>query len=588
MIEYNVEQGSPEWHKLRADIPFTASRAAAMMGDSKYQSRNDLLAELSGRKPEEVDSFKQKLFDSGHEAEERARKHLEADTLEDYHRTTGAQEVDDLMLLASFDGLTDNLDIWEHKVWNKTLAENVRNGVLEPHYYWQLEHQMLVAGKNNCLFQVSDGTPFQCEKMVYVSIKERREALIAGWKQFAKDLKEYKPKVVKEKPVAKSQKNLPAIAWKVDGSMITTNLSTVIPILRERCEDEMAKNLETDQDFADKEAFVKQVKETRGRIATVKEGIKQEFTSVAEVEALLAEADSILQKAQSHGEKQVKEQKERIKQDILRKAQLDLHAFFAECNKRTIPVDVLCVSGVPPRPDLALAMKGKKTVTSLQSAVDDGLASFKAGLETHTAHIEQNLHVYNATVGGYGYLFGGDLNTLLALPLEAFTLTINQRIDAQKAHEAQKEQEQRDRIREEEAKKAQEAAQKKLDEERAQIAAQAREDERKANVEAMKKDQEQAKKTAEEHRKVMNDMADSGTGVMKDGRHIPVSEFLESTRDTAQDKPFKEHCSLGEEIDNWAKHWGLSKEAEVDLTSILIRWGVIDYEGELVRENKSN
>ena len=43
MKVHNVQQGSPEWHALRANY-FTASEAPAMMGASKYQTRDDLLA----------------------------------------------------------------------------------------------------------------------------------------------------------------------------------------------------------------------------------------------------------------------------------------------------------------------------------------------------------------------------------------------------------------------------------------------------------------------------------------------------------------------------------------------------------------
>ena len=32
---------------------------------------------------------------------------------------------------------------FEHKLWNETLAAQVRAGELDPHYYWQLEQQIL-------------------------------------------------------------------------------------------------------------------------------------------------------------------------------------------------------------------------------------------------------------------------------------------------------------------------------------------------------------------------------------------------------------------------------------------------------------
>ena len=65
----DVQQGTPEWHALRAKHYRTASRAASAVGKGKYQSRNELLAEISTGIQPEIDAGLQKRFDDGHKTE---------------------------------------------------------------------------------------------------------------------------------------------------------------------------------------------------------------------------------------------------------------------------------------------------------------------------------------------------------------------------------------------------------------------------------------------------------------------------------------------------------------------------------------
>ncbi|NOS39050.1 YqaJ viral recombinase family protein, partial [Staphylococcus aureus] len=140
---YNIEQGTDAWLKLREEH-LTASDASAMMGASKYKSRTQLMKEKKFGVKEKITPAKQALFDKGHAAEDAARDLLEVDMLESFAPVVGGIEIDGLKLLASLDGLSEDQQmVFEHKLWNETLAENVRNNVLEDTHYWQLEHQLL-------------------------------------------------------------------------------------------------------------------------------------------------------------------------------------------------------------------------------------------------------------------------------------------------------------------------------------------------------------------------------------------------------------------------------------------------------------
>jgi predicted phage-related endonuclease len=228
----DVVQGTPEWKAGRKAADGTASEASAMMGESKHMSRNDLLTEKKTGVAKEIDGFTQALFDKGHAMEAKARKFKEREFFEDLSPVTGTENIEGMLLLASFDGLSDEGTIWEHKMWNKTLAENVRNGVLEPHYYWQLEHQCLVADRDFAHFQTSDGTVENSEELIYQSQPQRRAKLIAGWRHFKKDLEDFEV-AVRVETVAPRVIALPVVTSKVDGSMIISNIDAVVPIIQE-------------------------------------------------------------------------------------------------------------------------------------------------------------------------------------------------------------------------------------------------------------------------------------------------------------------------------------------------------------------
>ena len=188
----DIQQGSPEWLALRLGH-FTASEAPAMMGDSPYTKRVELLYQkATGYRPV-VTPYQQKKFDEGHAVEAAARPIVERREGQELFPVTAVRAVNGLPLLASFDGL--NLDktlIFEHKLWNKKLIAQIEGEGLEPSYYWQLEHQLLVADQaERVLLVCSDGTADNFRHVYYESQDYRRDALIAGWQQFQTDLEQY-------------------------------------------------------------------------------------------------------------------------------------------------------------------------------------------------------------------------------------------------------------------------------------------------------------------------------------------------------------------------------------------------------------
>jgi predicted phage-related endonuclease len=440
----NLKQGSDEWIEARLNH-FCASEAPAIMGDSKFMSRNQLLDLKKGWKNNPDSSFKQALFQRGHESEDSARVHIETEMLEDIPPVVGSLVVDDLLLLASYDGYGSI--IWEHKEWNSTLSENVANGVLEPMYIWQLEHQMLVAGNDQVTFTCSDGTIEKRVSMVYHSKPERRAELIAGWKQFAIDLESHQLEAKAEKVVA-AQWHLPSVDIDVSGTEITTNLSIVIDQIKELADEEMGKELKTDKDFADKESLNKDVTKLRKVLKEKVASVKSTFKTYADLETMAGQLDSVLQKMESAGKKQVQEEKQRRKLDIAANAQNQIDKLVSEHNEKINPLTLLNVIGAV-KPDFLALMKGKSSLRNIKDDIDAEVAKQKIIINEVFVKVSANQLYMKENAQKYRHLFS-DLATFINQDEQAFQAIVKTRI----ADEEQRLEAEREAIRIEEEAKA--------------------------------------------------------------------------------------------------------------------------------------
>ena len=471
-IHENLVQGSDTWLKLR-ESHFTASEAPSMLGESKYKGRTALMNEKKGVK-EKVSDHLQKLFDKGHETEDKARSLLEFETAESFEPIVATLEVEGLPLLASLDGISeDHKTIFEHKLWNETLAENVRNQVLEPTYYWQLEQQLLVAGAERALFMVSDGTGVNREMMYYTSLPERRSKLIAGWHEFKKDFEGHEVKAKQEVVVARKQDSFPLIQCSVEGSTVVSNLGEYIPVIQKLADEQMSLILETDQDFADKEAFNKNVKAGRATLKTQATDIEKQFESLAEFNGYVKQADTILQKLQSHGEKQVKEAKATKKLSIVNNAQAEFNKHLAELSETINKVQITQIVI-----DFEAVMKGKRSFEKMEEAVNSELAKAKIEANEIAQVIRKNLDSLTELAKDHKFLFS-DHAMLLLKDNDDLVNLIKARIAEHEQAEAERKRQEQERIEREAKEKAEREAKAKLEAEEKRIR-----DEERAKVEA--------------------------------------------------------------------------------------------------------
>lgn len=445
MIELDLVQGSKEWIDTRL-VNFTASEAPMMMGCSKYISRNQLLDHKKGW-TSEVNEFTQKLYDAGHKAEAMARPIASRVANDTFYPVVGLLE--DTKYLASFDGLTMIEDIvFEHKLYNKVLAENVLNNVLEPEYYWQLEHQLLVSGADKVLFVCSDGTEGTFYSMWYESVPERRVELIAGWDQFANDLENHQPQAKIEKVEAEPIRDLPAISYKMDGLSLTSNLDVYKQAAMDLVE-RSKESIETDQDFANAEAMVKVFKPAEDELKALSKRVLSEVTDInAFVQDLEFIGENIRQ-ARLATDKQVKSRKEEIRASIIKESNATINdTIVSAAESANVPVSsfisLLTI-------DIAGAMKGKKTVESLKDAAATEVAKGKIEITGYLNIAMHNTAVLDAHKD-YQFLFNDWQQIAFKAP-DDFVALVKTRIADHKESERVKEEAQRERIRlEEEAK----------------------------------------------------------------------------------------------------------------------------------------
>lgn len=445
---HDVIQGSPEWLDLRSKFD-TASEAPVVMGASKYMTRAELLRQKATGYAPAVDGAKQALFDRGHETEALARTLVEELIGEELYPITGSRG----RLLASFDGLTvdpETMDPgkigYEHKLWNESLAAQVRAGELEPHYYWQLEHQILVGELDVVIFVCSDGTSANFVHMEYRAVPGRAEQLLAGWTQFHEDLANYQHVEVLPAVVATEQPSLPAVVVTMGGSLtVRDNLPEFSVALREYIKSIPGKP-STDQEFADCEAACKNLKKAEEALQQAEDNALAGMTDVESMRRVVAELRALARATRLAAEKTVESRKIAIRDEIRvefsKQAASHLDSLNAAIGKPYMPA-------IPV--DFAAAMKGKKTVISLRDACSQALANFKISASAIAVGIQNNMQYAQVNAADYGFLFA-DFKTVVLKAPDDFQALVTSRIATHKAEEARKDQERKDR----EAREAQE------------------------------------------------------------------------------------------------------------------------------------
>lgn len=443
----NVVQGSAEWLTIRAKH-FCASDAPAMMGVSPYMTRNDLLrAKHLGIIPD-VDAVTQARFAAGHAAEAAARQIAERIIGEELYSVTCSTELDDLPLLASLDGLTlDGETSWEHKLWNEALAAQIRNNEVPQHHAIQMEQQMLVSGASRTLFMCSDGTEERCVWMWYTPKGMEAERILAGWRQFDDDLKNYQHVEVLPAAIAAPMMQLPALSIQVTGSIALVDNLKVFGERLEAFIDAIDKNPSDDQAFADAEAAIKTLGTAETALESAKASALAQTASIDEMTRTVALYAGQARQTRLMLEKLVKTRKETIRGEIIQGGREALAAHIATLSRRLGKVQMPAIAA-----DFASVIKGKKTIASLRDAVDTELARAKIEANAVADRIQINLDSLRDLAKDHDFLFH-DFAHLVLKANDDLVALIKVRIAEHQINEAKRIEAERERIRAEEAAK---------------------------------------------------------------------------------------------------------------------------------------
>ena len=442
---HDLIQGSPEWLAYRA-THFNASDAPAMMGVSPYKTRAALLRELHTGVAGDVDVATQKRFDNGHRAEALARPLAEKIIGEDLYPVTGSLG----RLSASFDGLTmAETEGFEHKALNDALKacfaamagvdwnSDAQPGSTLPIYHRvQMEQQLHISGAERILFMASEwtaeGVLVEERHCWYYPDAELRAQILRGWDQFAADLASYVlPEAAAPAPVGKAPDLLPALRIEVTGAVTASNLAefkaTALATIRA-----VNRTLKTDQDFADADKAVKWCADVESRLKAAKE---HALSQTADIEALFRALDEIGAEAKTVRldlDKLVTRRKTEVKEEAVAKARRALDEHVAGLNAEIAPMRIT-VGPV----DFAGAIKGLRSIASMQDALDTALAGGKIAADGFKAVVRGNVATFQAEASGFEFLFA-DLGALVHKAADDFKAVVSSRIATHKANEERK------------------------------------------------------------------------------------------------------------------------------------------------------
>jgi putative phage-type endonuclease len=452
MQQVVLAQGTQEWHLHRAKY-FNASEAPAMTGDSNYITRSELLKQKFEGVTPDVDKWQQQRYDDGHLFEAQARALAEAVIGEELFPVVGVEG----KYSASFDGITMLEDvIWEHKTLNKLLEAVTCIEELPEPYKVQMEHQLMVSGAEKCLFTATkfddEGNLLGKLELWYFPDMERRKKIVAWWEQFAIDLANYVPVEITERVKADPIKDLPTVVVQVKGELTLSNFDEVTPLF-DRFFSEAVTEFKTDEDFALAEQQAKAGRSAAKECRNVADSVINQMASVSDVIRSLQNYADRFDKLALSQEKAVKSQKEAIKAEIVAKARTEfmvhIEALNSEFNGLTMMPTI--------QADWDGAVKNKRTISSLHDSVSVELARVKILANETATTIRKNIAHFNEVANKFTFLFS-DRSTLLHKQFDDLAASIELRITQHKQAEQARLEAERERIRQEEAEKAQRQA----------------------------------------------------------------------------------------------------------------------------------
>lgn len=431
---HDLVQGSDEWAAFRL-TRHGASEAAAMLGLSKLTTRSELLRVKHTGNPKEFSDWVQaNILDYGHQVEAQARPLVEQLIEDDLYPVTCSNEDEGGHLSASCDGLTMAFDTaFEHKQWNEELAASVAAGVVPDSHMPQCQQIMMITGAKRVMLTVSDGTPNNFVSTEVWSAAAWFERIADGWAQFDRDLADYVQPDPAPMLVAESVQALPAVAVQVVGQIsVKENFNAFETALRDFLDNKLIREPQTDQDFVDLDQQIKAMKKAEDTLDAAESMMLAQITSVDQAKRQKDMLHKLVRDNRLMAEKLFESEKARRRAEKIEAARkaFTVHVADLQAEITGLRLDVVM-------PDFAGAIKGLKTMTSIDDKLATALANGKIVADRQAKDFREKLAWVNDNAAEYRMLLA-DLQQLAAKPFEDFVLAINSRIDAHKRAEEER------------------------------------------------------------------------------------------------------------------------------------------------------
>ena len=415
-ILHEVEQGSPEWHELKAKFQMSASVSAVAMGLSPYQTRDALIHSLATGEVKEHSEFTENvIFARGHKVEAVIRAQVEKQIGEDLYPVVMTHGD----YLASCDGLTINGSVaFECKQHNIDLFRSISNNILPDHHMPQAQHVMMVTGAQQLIFACGDGK----ERLATMTVEpdpHYQEGIKAAWGQVWNDVDDYSTPAATITPIAVDVEGFSLVVQaEVTGAVTASNVKemeqTAIDFFGS-----VDRTLETDEDFAAAEKMVKFCKKVEEAMSENEAGVMQQTHSIAELLESLRKISGLARAERLYFDKAVKDKKANIKSELLKDIMGDLESHLSTLEISISPVKLSRANEFNAR------MRGLKTIKSIKNALNSHLAELIIQSNKTHERLQENLswfHTFNFT----GYEFT-DLADIAEYTHEAFKGVCEQR-----------------------------------------------------------------------------------------------------------------------------------------------------------------
>jgi putative phage-type endonuclease len=454
-VQVNIQQGTPEWHDLISRT-IGGSEVGILFGLG-HITRDELIRQKATGIVPEPSEFQAALFAKGHEIEDFAREYIGDLYGDEFFPAVFLDE--DNKSRASLDGINLAGDtIIEIKTINKKNKSYAMAGEIDPMYIPQVVYGMGMSGAEKCLFIVSDGMP---ESTYYVPVQFDIgwfETIQSAITQFWLDVDVYQPEQSKPEPVLMPVMQLPALNIRVAGDIaISSNLETFGDKLTGFIAG-INRDPQTDEDFGNLETAVKTLKQAEDAL---KKGMDSALGQTSSIDDLIKRVEYFIdcaRNARLSAEKLTKTRKEEIRNELIIAAKNEYAKYCASLEREIDPIKLMLV-----QPDFSQAIKGVKTMASLRDKLNTSLANAKILASDTAADLRVKLAWYKENCLSFNYLFG-DLKDIIRKPLDDFKLNCESRIERHKQAEQEKAkalaeklaEQEREKIRQDEERKARE------------------------------------------------------------------------------------------------------------------------------------